>query len=213
MARVLIIGASRGIGLEVVERALAHGHMVRALARTAGGIETSHALLEKCAGDARNRSDVERALVGIDTVILALGVATGPAMVLGPVELFSDATRVLLSALKKSGVRRLISVTGFGAGDSHSKLGWLQGIAFQAILGRVYDDKTLQERLIQASDLDWVIVRPVVLTNGRRTGRYQILADRKDWRNGFISRADVADFVVKQIEDDTYLGKTPVLTY
>ncbi len=213
MARTLIIGASRGIGNEAVKCALAHGHMVRALARSASSIEVSHELLEKRVGDALDPADVESAVVGIDTVILTLGVATGPAMVLGTVHRFSDATRVLLSAVERSGVRRLICVSGFGAGDSHSKLGCLQGIAFQAILGRVYDDKTLQERLIRASHLDWVIVRPVILTNGRRTGRYQIMVDRKDWRNGFISRADVADFLVKQIDDDNYLGKTPVLTY
>ncbi|MGB6923942.1 MAG: NAD(P)-binding oxidoreductase, partial [Methyloceanibacter sp.] len=65
---------------------------------------------------------------------------------------------------------------------------------------------------IRRSSLDWVIVRPGILTNGARTGRYQVLEDAKSWRNGFISRADVADFLIKQIEDNTYLRKTPVLT-
>jgi putative NADH-flavin reductase len=71
----------------------------------------------------------------------------------------------------------------------------------------------VQERLIKESDLDWTIARPGVLTNGSRTGRYKILKEPSHWRNGTIARADVADFLVQQIEDGAYVGKTPVLVY
>jgi putative NADH-flavin reductase len=71
----------------------------------------------------------------------------------------------------------------------------------------------VQERLIKDSALDWTIARPGVLTNGSRTGRYKILKEPLEWRNGIISRADVADFLVQQIEDRAYLRKTPVLVY
>lgn len=212
MASVLVIGASKGIGLEVVKQALAHSHHVRALARTADRIPVNHPALEKLQGDALDKIAVKTALDGVDVVIQALGVAAGPEMVLSPVHLFSASTRVLVPAMAEVGVRRLICVTGFGAGDSRSTLGCLQGIAFGLILGRAYADKDLQEKLIRDSDLDWVIVRPVVLTSGSRTGRYRVLVDPKEWRNGLISRADVADFLVKQIEDDAYLRQTPVLT-
>ena len=213
MARVLIIGASKGIGLEAVKRALACGNKVRALARSADRIGISETHLEKRKGDALDPGDVTSALAGIDAVIQALGVAAGPGMILGPIRLFSDSTRVLVPAMQKTGVRRLICVTGFGAGDSRSKVGCLQGMVFRLVLGRAYDDKDVQERLIRNSNLDWVIARPVILTNGPRIGRYRVLVDPKLWRNGLISRADVADFLVRQIEDDTYLGKTPVLAY
>ena len=66
--------------------------------------------------------------------------------------------------------------------------------------------------MIRRSKLDWVIARPGILTNGPRTGSYRVLVDPKDWRCGFISRADVADFLVKQIDENAFLGKTPVLT-
>jgi uncharacterized protein YbjT (DUF2867 family) len=82
---------------------------------------------------------------------------------------------------------------------------------FICSFGARYDDKDEQEDLIQDSKLDWVI-RPVILTNGSRTGKYHVLVEPRSWRIGFISRADVADFLVKQIDDDTYLGETPVLT-
>ena len=213
MAHVLVIGASKGIGLEVVKQALAARHHVRAFARSADRIDVSGPALETRRGNALEPVDVREALEGTDTVIQVLGVDTGPKMVLGPVSLFSQSTKVLLSAMQDAGVKRLISVTGFGAGDSRARLGCLQGIGFRLLLGRAYDDKDVQERLIRESDLDWVIARPVILTKGSRSGRYKVLVDRKDWRNGFISRADVADFLVRQIDDDTYLGKTPVLTY
>ena len=211
MSHVLIIGASKGIGLEVTERALEEGHSVRALARSANDIRLTHQNLEKQPGDALVAEDVASALNGIDTVVQALGIAAGPEMLVGPVRLFSDATRILIPAMQDKNVGRLICVTGFGAGDSRDSVGCLQRIPFRIFLGRAYDDKDIQERLIRESDLDWVIVRPGVLTNGRRSSRYRVLDEPGSWRNGLISRADVADFIVRQIDDDAYVGKAPVL--
>ena len=103
-------------------------------------------------------------------------------------------------------------MTRLGAGDSRNRGGCLYSIAFHLFLGRVYADKDVQEKLIRESGLDWVIARPVILTNGPRSGRYHVLVKPRSWRMGFISRADVADFLVKQIENNAYLGTTPVLT-
>ncbi len=213
MTTVLVIGASRGIGLEAVRQGLDHGFTVRAMARNPDNMAIDHPALETVKGDALDPADVAGAVSGADAVILALGVAAGPQMVLGPVRLFSKATRILLPAMEAAGVRRLIAVTGFGAGDSRHKVGCLQEIPFRAVLGRAYADKTIQETLIRDSDLDWVIARPTILTRGPKTGRYRVLDDPRDWRNGVISRADVADFLIRQVADDTYLRKTPVLTY
>jgi putative NADH-flavin reductase len=211
--KLLVIGASRGIGLEVVKQALARGHEVRAFARSADGIRLSNPRLEKRNGDALNVSGISSAVTGVDAVILTLGLRAGPGMVLGPVDLFSRATRIVVDAMKKAGVKRLLCVTGFGAGDSRAKLGPLQAIVFQLLLGRAYENKDAQEIIVRRSGLDWIIARPVILTNGPKTGRYRVLCDPKDWRSGTISRADVADFLVKQAQEPAYLGKTPVLTH
>jgi putative NADH-flavin reductase len=211
MARVLIIGASKGIGLETTRQALEGGHQVRALARSAAGIGLSDPKLEKVRGDALISEDIEAALNGIDVVIQALGVAVGDLF--RPVSLFSKATRILVSAMESRGVRRLICVTGFGAGDSHASISCLQRVPFRLFFGRAYDDKSVQERLIKDSSVDWTITRPGVLTSGRRTGRYKILDEPSQWRNGMISRSDVAEFLVRQIEDQSYVRKTPVLVY
>ncbi|MBM4224392.1 MAG: SDR family oxidoreductase [Gammaproteobacteria bacterium] len=207
--RILIIGASKGIGLETTRQALDAGHDVRALARSATAITVSNPSLEKMPGDALKPEDVEAALAGVDVVIQTLGVGLGDLF--RPVHLFSDATRVLISAMRRQGVKRLICVTGFGAGDSRASISCLQRLPFQILFGRAYDDKTLQEKLIKESGLDWTIARPGVLTSGPRTGRYRILAEASQWRNGIISRADVAEFLVRQIGDGTYIRKTPVL--
>jgi putative NADH-flavin reductase len=211
MATVLVIGASRGVGLEVVKRALAAGHRVRALARHVDGIRLVDPNLEIVAGDALSARDVRAALDGVDVVVQTLGIAPRPAAIVRGTRLFSRATRVLVEAMAEAGVRRLVCLTGFGAGDSRNQGGCLYDLAFNLFLGRVYDDKNIQEHLIRNSDLDWVIARPVILSDRPATGRYRVLLDPKDWRGGVISRADVADFLVRQIDDDRYLRKAPVL--
>ncbi len=207
--RVLIVGASKGIGLETTRQALDAGHEVRALARSATAIAVTNPSFEKIRGDALKTEDVEAALVGVDVVIQTLGVGLGDLF--RPVHLFSDATRVLIASMRSQGVKRLICVTGFGAGDSRASISCLQRLPFQILFGRAYDDKSLQEKLIKESELDWTIVRPGVLTSRPRAGRYRILAEASQWRNGIISRADVAEFLVRQIGDQAYIRKTPVL--
>ncbi len=90
-----------------------------------------------------------------------------------PVHLFSGATRVLVAAVKSQGVKRLICVTGFGAGDSRAAIRSWQRLPFQIVFGRAYEDKSRQERLIKEGALDSTIARPGVLTKGSRTGRYK----------------------------------------
>ncbi len=211
MAKILVVGGSKGIGLACVKEALARGHGVRALARSAGDMALDDPSLEKRAGDATSAGDVTAALVGVDAVIQALGVPAGK--LLRPVKLFSQATSVLIPAMEQAGVKRLIAVTGFGAGDSRKAIARWQRLPFRAFLGRAYDDKSVQERMIEQSGLDWTIVRPGVLTNGTKTDRYKVLTEPEAWRNGIISRADVAAFVVDQIDKNEMIGKKPVIIH
>lgn len=209
MAHVLVIGASNGIGLETVKASLAAGHRVRAFARSAARIELSDPNLERFVGDALKAGDVAAALDGVDVVVQALGVPMKD--LLGPVTLFSDATNVLVPAMEEAGVRRVIAVTGFGTGDSRGAIGFLQRVPFRLVFGRAYDDKDAQEMRIRKSGLDWMFVRPGVLTPGSATGRYKVLSDPSSWRNGLISRADVAHFIVGEIDRPSYGRKAVVL--
>jgi putative NADH-flavin reductase len=212
MGLILIAGASRGIGLETVKRALAEGHAVRALARSAANIPLEGEKLEKMTGDALDRTTVAASLSGVDAIIQTLGAPFGPEAVLQGTTLFSKATRILVDAMLAVRVRRLIAVTGLGAGDSRGRGGFLYDtFVFPLMLKRLYDDKDVQEQIIKRSGLDWTIVRPGILTSGPATGAYRALLDPKDWRAGSISRADVADFLVKQVTDRAYIGKAPLL--
>ncbi len=212
MTRILIVGASRGLGLETVRKALAAGHRVRALARSASSIPIIDEKLEKVTGDATDRTALVNALEGVDAVIVTLGVAFGAGTVMFGTRLFSTATRALLDAMKEKGVRRLVAVTGLGAGDSRGHGGVLYDyLVFPLVLKRVYDDKDVQEQMIRQSGLDWTIVRPGILTNGPETGRWRALLDPREWQAGQISRADAASYLVSETTAREHVGQTPVL--
>ena len=212
MARIMIVGASRGTGLETVRKALAAGHRVRALARSASLIPIEDEKLEKITGDATDRTALLNALEDVDAVILTLGVAPSIATTVSGTNLFSTATRALVDAMKEKGVHRLVAITGIGAGDSRGHGGPLYDwVIFPLVLKRVYDDKDVQEQIIRQSGLDWTIVRPGILTNGPATGRYRALLDPTQWRADQISRADVADFLVKEVTERNFVHQAPVL--
>jgi putative NADH-flavin reductase len=135
VATVLIIGASRGIGLETVKAALKTGHAVRGLARSARGIPVDDSRLEKIAGDALHVATVRRALTGVDVVIQSLGLAMGREGIFKRTELFSTATQLLVTAMEEAQVKRLICVTGFGAGDSRGHGGFVYNAAFNLLMG------------------------------------------------------------------------------
>lgn len=211
MARILVIGASRGIGAEVARQALAAGHFVRAMSRSGTVPPGLKGDCEAFAGDALETADIANALNRIDTVVQSLGIPLSLDMVLKPVTLFSRATQVLLPAMESAGVTRLMSVTGFGAGDSSRSINCLQRIPFNLIFGHAYADKSVQEKLIAEATLDWLIVRPGVLTNGARSECYKVLSSPKEWRNGIISRADVAHFIVGKLASEALGRIKPVL--
>jgi putative NADH-flavin reductase len=123
-----------------VKAALKAGHLVRALARSARRIPADHPKLEKIAGDALERVTVERALTGVDAVIQSLGLSAGPEIIFEPTRLFSKATEMLVTVMEQAQVKRLICVTGFGAGDSRDRGGFLYSIASHLLLGRIYDE-------------------------------------------------------------------------
>lgn len=212
MAKILIVGASRGIGLETVKAALRAGHSVRALARSAESIPIEDAILEKISGDALDSDTIRNAVGGVDAVIQTVGVYISLRAIFERTTLFSRSTRILVDAMKATGVKRLIAVTGLGAGDSRGHGGFLyDALVFPVLLKRVYHDKDVQEWIIKSSGLEWTIVRPGILNNGPATGRCRALTNPEEWRFGLISRADVANFLVRQVEDRALIGMTPVL--
>ncbi len=211
MPLLLVIGASRGIGLETVKAALRAGHNVRAFSRSAQNIAVEDSKLEKYTGDALNPEDIKKALQGIDVVIQTIGLATGSAYLSGT-DFFSKSTRILIDQMEQHGPKRMISVTGLGAGDSRGHGGFVfDTILFPVILKRIYDDKDIQEQMIKNSKLDWTIARPGILRDGAATGLVRALTNTDDWTAGDIRRADVAEFLINEAKTNTYLRQTPLL--
>lgn len=208
--KLTVIGASRGIGRKVVDYALMRGHEVRALARSADQMKIDAPGFEPVAGDATDPETLAKVVEGADAVVLTLGVPRD-LRALKPTTLFSGVAQALIPAMEAAGVKRLLAVTGFGAGDSEAKLSTLERIPFKLVLGRAYADKAIQEDLIKASTLDWTIARPGILNDNAMSGKYQVLVEPKTWRQGIISRADVAHFLVHAAEDGTYIHKTPAI--
>lgn len=208
---ILIIGASRGIGLELLKQALEAGHKVTALVRDKSSLESiSHKRLNVRQGDVMTRKIVEGACVGQDVVCVTVGMVPSSKKV----ELFSQGTAHILRGMKKAGVKRLLAVTGIGAGDSKGIGGFFyEKVTLPILLRHIYDDKNRQEELIMASDVDWTIVRPAFLTHMPVTGDYRILTDLQGCKVDKISRADVAHFMLSEIEQPTYVHQTPLLSY
>lgn len=208
--KILIIGATRGIGLRLVEQALAQEHRVTALVRDPKRLTRQHERLKVLKGDILDARSVAVATEGQDAVCCTIGIRP----TVKPVNVFSEGTKNILEAMKQSGVKRFICVTGIGAGDSRNHGGFLYDKIFQPLLLKtIYEDKDRQEALIRASDVDWIIVRPGFLTNGPARGRYRVLTDLTGVTAGKISRADVADFILEQLTSTQYLRKTPLVTY
>ncbi len=207
---LLIIGATRGIGLQLLEQALATGHSVTALVRNPQRLTKQHERLKVVKGDIRDLEAVRRAMAGQEAVCVTVGIG----VTWRPVTVFSQGTRNVLEAMQEHGVRRLICITGIGAGDSKGHGGFFYDrIVNPLLLKTIYEDKDRQEALIRASDTDWTIVRPAMLTKGPLTRKYRVITDLTGVTAGKISRADVAHFILEELAAPRFLGQTPLLTY
>lgn len=208
--KVLVLGATGGTGRLIVHDALEKGHSVVALVRSkARAPDLPGADIIK--GDARDEGALMRALDGCDAVISSLGTGISP---FNEVSLLTEATHALLPAMARSGVRRLICISALGVGDSRGHGGFVFDRLFQPLLLRhAYKDKGRQEAAIRASSLDWVIVRPAMLTNDPARGSVRAIVDLAGVNGGKVARADVARFVVEQLAKDTWLKQTPLLLW
>ncbi len=206
--KLLIFGSTGSIGRLLIKQALEQGHTVTAFTRDATKVDIKHNNLQVTQGDVMDPALVERAIQGHEVVLCSLGAGRK-----GTVR--SEGTRNIISAMEKVGVRRLICQSTLGVGDSRGNLNvFWKYIMFGLLLRPAYADHVRQEDYVRQSRLDWTIVRLGAFTDGERTGKYRHGFPSTDKTEKMkISRADVTNFMLKQLIDDTYLHKTPGLSY
>ena len=207
--KLFVLGATGPTGLQIVQQALAQGHQVTAFVRDPARLPFTDKNLRvvtgSLPGDARALAD---ALRGHDAVISSLGLHNA----LKARRFSENNMRVLVPAMQQQGVRRLIIVSANGVGDTHKDSPLLPRIMYRLLLTDIFADKKAGEDIVRASGLDWTIAYPTLLTDGPRTGNYRA-AERLALK-GFpkISRADVADFVLRQLNDSAFLKKGAVIS-
>ncbi|MDQ2825152.1 MAG: SDR family oxidoreductase [Verrucomicrobiota bacterium] len=202
--KILIIGATGGTGRQLVQQALDLGHQVTALVRNPAKLETQHPNLRVIKGNVLDYAAVKSAMQGQNAVLSALGHKRW----FYPNKILSEGTRNILRAMKECNVPRFVCESSLGLGNSVGRLGLLfTFLVVPLILPFVFWDKVRQEKLIEESEVDWVIVRPGVLKNSPARGKYRHGHNLGNfiWTVR-ISRADVADFMLKQLTDDNYVG-------
>ena len=201
---ITIIGASGGIGLETVKIGLKRKHTITTLSRSEINIEEKKSL-KMIIGDATNKTDLFNSIQNAEAIIVTLGTAKN----MKSTSLFSDFAKLIVEINRENKLNiPFIFVTGFGAGESKNYVSWLIKLFLNYLLKDVYADKTKMEEIITESNLNWTVVRPGRLLDKELTEKYRV--ENKLYKGiniGGINRADVADFLIKQAENQTELKK------
>jgi putative NADH-flavin reductase len=208
--KIAVFGASRGVGLKVVEQALRAGHTVTAFVRTPSTFTVQHPNLTVCQGDSMDAAAVEKTVAGQDAVVSALGPTRPP--VPGMME---TSAKNIVAAMKKHSVRRLISTTGAGVRQPEDKpklADHLIGGLLKLLAKDVLLDSAANVKVIQDSDLDWTVARFPRLNDGEHIRKYRVGYVSKE-SGTQLSRADAADFILKELNEKKWLRKLPLVSY
>jgi len=206
MKRIVVFGATGPTGRQVVELGERRGHKMTAFVRSPDKAQFP-ASVDLVQGDAFDQEAVSAAIVGKDVVIVVLG----PPSV-GFTKVGSEGTRNVVDAMQRAGIRRLIVQTGHGVGDSFRRSGPFQQLMYRTFLKQNYGDKLVQENLVRASELDWTIIRPTVLTNGKPRESIKADENMRTWLLPSVPRANVAAFILDLIEDNSKIRKVLSVT-
>jgi putative NADH-flavin reductase len=205
--RIIVFGPTGGTGRQLVAQALAARHDVTAFTRDPAAVGPC-AGLTVMAGDTCDQDSVERAIAGHDAVLCALGGRPWRRRAY----VCSSAIRQIAPAMAKHGVRRLVAISTFGAGDTRPHVGWLARLLlFGVILRSEVADKEAMERELSATDLDWTVVRVGLLTDKPARGTWRAADDASIRGMGNISRADVAAFMLAQLDGKAWFRRRPVV--
>lgn len=192
--KISIIGASAGLGLATLKRALELGHDVTTLSRRQIDIENKQ--LTKIQGDALNETDLKLAIRDSDTILVTLGTNGN----IKATTLFSEFAKLIVKINEIEKINApIIIVTGFETDPCIPYIQWYLKLPFKILLGKVYKDKTKMEYIVSNSNLNWEFVRPAMMNNRPVSQKYRIETILyPEIKIRTISRNDVADYLVKE---------------
>ena len=204
--KLATFGATGKTGLEVVKQSLEKGHQVTAFVRDPSRMPVEHDGLTLVTGDIFDLESVAQAVQGQDAVICALGSSE-----LKKTTIRSDGTANIVKAMKAQNVQRLLVVSAMGTGESWDTLSLVNKFFYATLLKSSREDHEAQEAAVKESGLDWTIIRPSGLTEEPRTGIYEV-GENILAKTSKISRADVADLILKELEDNAFVHKAVTIT-
>jgi uncharacterized protein YbjT (DUF2867 family) len=198
---VLVLGAAGKTGALVVNRAVAAGHSVTAFVRDPDGYKAPESV-RVASGSATDPAAIGAAMAGQSAVIDTIGGKTPWKAT----TLEADVGRAVVAAMKQAGARRLIVASAIGVGDSVGQCGFLlRHVILRTFLRGSTRDKAAMEQVVRGSGLDFVIVRPAVLTDAAAIGSVRVFKGAEIARK--VTRADTAQFLVDQLQSDVHLGQ------
>jgi len=205
--QVAIFGATGSTGIELTKQALEAGHAVTAFVRDPARLTIKDENLTQVTGDVFDAVSVARAIHGQDAVVCALGAGS---------ELKKTTTRTtgtinIIRGMQRSSVKRLVVVSAMGVGESWDTLSLFNKFFFATLLKSARDDHETQEAAVKESGLDWTIIRPSGLTDAPRTGVYNV-GENISAITSKVARADVADLIIKELEQNVWIGKAVTIT-
>lgn len=210
--KILVFGASGATGRELVRQGLAAGHQVSAFVRNPSTF-TEAPRLRVLQGDVFDPGQVAAAIQGQDAVFTALGART-----LGPNDLLPKSSVNIIAGMKRHGVKRLIVLGAAGAyRDAGKYVSSFQRVFMwilkPTLLKYPFINSAIQQQQVEGSGLDYTVVLPPRLTNGAAVGKYRVLPDGLPRGGATLSRADLAEFMLKQLSDPRWVRKTPYVAY
>ena len=202
--KVLVLGATGGTGRQLVEQALQLGHDLTALVRRPERLTVGPERLRVLTGSVTDNDEgLAAAVRGQDVVISALGVGKS----LKSSGLIARSVPGIMRAMESQGVRRLTLTSAYGVGATWQDVPLVPRILMRLLFRDLYADKAAGEEVLRRSGLDWTVVYPVTLTDGPRTDRYRVGERLALHGVPKVSRADVAAFLLTQMDDRAYLRK------
>lgn len=210
--KILIFGATGKTGIEVVKQALGQGNEVRAFVRNSPKLTVKGTRLSVVQGDVSDAAAVMQAVEGVDGIVVALGASADMQADI----VMAEGTTNIIAAMKRHGVRKVVVQSSYAMSGAEDGVAFLRqaGMGDEQIsmIRPVLDDKKKQIELTLESGLEFVVVKPTMLTEEAGTGKYRVAEDIEVKPGDNISRADVADFMLKALTDSQFVGKVVIIT-